>query len=81
MSVKVRSRSITAKVVVFHDFDFRRDAIINLFRLSEEHAHQARYIAQQMCDDLLVDIAELRNELNEIETFCRRELQRPYPTE
>ena len=70
-----------AKVVVYHDFDYRRGAIIDLFRLSEETAVEARYIAQQMCDDLLKDIEFLRAELAEIEQFAKRQLQRPYPTE
>jgi hypothetical protein len=77
MTIRVIQRGIAAHVVVFHDFDFRKGAIVDLFRLSEEHAQQARYIAQQMCDDLLRDVAELRTELDQIEAFAKRQLQRP----
>jgi hypothetical protein len=70
-----------ARVVVYHDFDYRRGAIIDLFRLSEEHAVQARYIAQQMAEDLLRDVEELERELAEIKAFAQRQLQRPAPSE
>jgi hypothetical protein len=68
-----------AKVVVFHDFDVRRGSIIDLFRIGEEQCENARYVAQQLCEDLLRDVAELRRELDEIEQFAKRQLQRPYP--
>jgi IS4 transposase len=81
MAIRVKQRGLAVHVVVFSDFDYRKGAIIDLFRLSEEHAHQARYLAQQMAEDLLKDVAELRRELNDIEAFCKRKLQRPYPKE
>jgi hypothetical protein len=79
MMTAVPSKRVLAKVVVFHDFDHRKATILDLFRISEETACEVRYVAQQMCDDLLSDVAELRRELDEIEAFAKRELQRPYP--
>jgi hypothetical protein len=81
MSARVNSRNIMAQVVVYHDFPFRQATILDLFRISEEQCISARYEAQQMCDDLLRDVAELRRELDDIEAFCKRELQRPAPSE
>ena len=72
--MSVNSPLIRARVILYHDLDFRRRTVNDLLLLASVD-DRCRLIAQDLCEEILKDVASLRDELDLIELFAKKHLQ------
>ena len=75
MSVNhVNSPLIRARVILYHDLDVRRQRVEDLLALADID-DRCRLIAHDLCEEILKDVENLREQLNLIELFAKDQLQ------
>lgn len=70
----INSPLIRARVILYHDLDFKRNSVIDLLALAAVD-DRCRLIAQDLCEEIIKDVANLRDELDLIEHFAKTHIQ------